>query len=445
MTLNSADTIVAVATASGNAAIGIVKVSGPQAQAIATAVTGRQLQPRQANYLPFLGADQAVLDHGIAIFFAAPDSYTGDDVVEFQAHGNPLILDQLVARSLQLGARSASPGEYTLRAFLNDRIDLAQAEAVADLVNSASVEAVGAALRSLQGEFSRQVARAVQQLIEIRVYLEAALDFAEEEIDFLSDRQFIDRFEQLLTDLDIILVRAQQGRVLKDGLTIAIIGAPNAGKSSVLNRLTGEDSAIVTAIAGTTRDVLREQIVLDGVPINIVDTAGLRDSHDPIEQEGIRRAHAQLELADLAMLVAVAGETQNPSWLPASVLDGKAVLKVYNKIDLCPQWNAPEPSALTVSALTGQGFDTLEAALKQAAGFEKTPEGAFMARRRHLDALHTARAGIAQAQDLLGQSGYPELAAEELRLVQRHLEAITGQYSSDDLLGEIFSSFCIGK
>ncbi len=445
MSLDSGDTIVAVATANGSAAVGIVKVSGPAALSIAREVTHRELPARQAVYNGFYDQSGDLIDRGLAICFPAPDSYTGEDILELQAHGNPLILDQLVARSVQLGARLAKPGEFTQRAFLNDRIDLAQAEAVADLINSSSSDAAAAALRSLQGDFSKSVQLMVQQLVQLRVYIEAALDFAEEEIDFLSDHQLGGQFEQLTHLHQQVCARAKEGRVLKEGLTLVIAGAPNVGKSSLLNRLTGQDSAIVTEVAGTTRDVLREHIVLDGIPLTIIDTAGLRDSEDIVEQEGIRRARAQLEQADVVLKMSVAGE---PSDLQLDVpIDTPALksLTVYNKIDLHPHFCCDNESALLVSAKTGEGIDALRQAIKHIAGYEKTPEGAFMARRRHIDALDASRQNINEAWRRLEENDFPELAAEELRLAQRHLETVTGEFTSDDLLGEIFASFCIGK
>jgi tRNA modification GTPase len=445
MSLDSGDTIVAIATASGSGAVGIVRVSGPLVNAIASTITAAQLPPRRAIHTDFFSADSQLLDRGIALRFPAPDSYTGEDVLELQAHGNPLILDQLVSAALQAGARLAEPGEFTRRAFLNDRIDLAQAEAVADLITSASSDATAAALRSLQGEFSVSVRQLVDGLTQLRVYIEATLDFAEEEIDFLSDHQLEDQFVSLRQALERIIARASEGRVLREGLTMVIVGAPNVGKSSLLNRLTGQDSAIVTEIAGTTRDVLREQITLDGIPLTIIDTAGLRDSDDIVEREGIRRAREQVQQADVILQIRIAGDKagRSPELPPPG--EGQATLTAYNKIDLHPDFCCDEPQSIALSAKTGQGIEQLRDALKRIAGFEKTPEGAFMARRRHLDALHQASEHLSQAQRRLVQSDFAELAAEELRLAQRQLQAVTGEFTSDDLLGEIFSSFCIGK
>ncbi len=445
MSLDSGDTIVAIATASGSGAVGIVRVSGPLVDAIASTLVPVPLPPRRAVHTSFFDQGAQLLDRGIALRFPAPDTYTGEDVLELQAHGNPLILDQLVSAALQAGARLAEPGEFTRRAYLNDRIDLAQAEAVADLITSASSDATAAALRSLQGEFSVAVRQLVEDLTRLRVYIEAALDFAEEEIDFLSDHQLDDQFESLQQALDTIIARATEGRVLREGLTMVIAGAPNVGKSSLLNRLTGQNSAIVTEIAGTTRDVLREQIVLDGIPLTIIDTAGLRDSDDIVEREGIRRAREQMQQADVILQLQIAGDPAAQSAELPLAGDVQSVLTVYNKIDLHPDFCCDEPNSLAVSAKTGEGFDQLSDALKRIAGFEKTPEGAFMARRRHLTALQESRANISQARRRLVDNDFAELAAEELRLAQRQLQTVTGEFTSDDLLGEIFSSFCIGK
>ncbi len=438
------DTIAAIATARGKAAIGVVKVSGPMAAAIATVITGRSLTARHAHYLPFRDADCTTIDQGIAVFFSGPDSYTGEDVLELHTHGNPFVLDQILAIATRHGARNARPGEFTERAFLNDKLDLAQAEAVADLIESNSLEAARASVRSLSGEFSSGIDDLLQRLISTRVYVEAALDFSEEEIDFLQDDALSDRLHRLQHSIDGILARATQGRLMQEGFTVVIAGEPNVGKSSLLNRLTGENTAIVTEVAGTTRDVLREQITLDGLPLNIVDTAGLRDTEDTVEREGVRRAREQIEQADLIVAVQLAGQQQDPMVL-AELPESIPVLWLFNKSDLAPESVQIPDNALLVSARTGDGLDALTVRLKDIAGYTQTPEGAFMARRRHIDALQQAHLHICQAAFTLRDLGAGELAAEELRMAQMQLSLITGEFTSDDLLGEIFSSFCIGK
>ena len=442
----AADTIAAVATARGRGAIGIVKLSGAQSSSIAEQITGKKLIPRRAHHLPFYGTDGEVLDRGLAILFSAPDSYTGEDVLELHAHGNSFVLDQLLKTAIRYGARDARPGEFTERAFLNNKLDLAQAEAVADLIESNSAQAARAAVRSLSGDFSTGIADLNQQLISARMYIEAALDFAEEEIDFLKDDALATKLNQLQTSVNDILKRAAQGCLMREGLTVVIAGEPNVGKSSLLNRLTGENTAIVTDIAGTTRDVLREQIVLDGLPIHVIDTAGLRKTDDKVEQEGVRRALAQMEQADVILVVETAGSSTPTDLKRLSVPDlpmDVPVIHVFNKADLAPDSSHPEQ--LKVSAKTGEGIAELRIKLKQCAGFEQTPEGAFMARRRHLNALQAAQVHLSQARVNLVELTAGELAAEELRLAQAQLNLITGEFSSDDLLGEIFGNFCIGK
>ena len=442
----AADTIAAVATARGRGAIGIVKLSGAQSSSIAEQITGKELIPRRAHHLPFYGTDGEVLDRGLAILFSAPDSYTGEDVLELHAHGNSFVLDQLLQTAIRYGARDARPGEFTERAFLNNKLDLAQAEAVADLIESNSAQAARAAVRSLSGDFSTGIADLNQQLISARMYIEAALDFAEEEIDFLNDDALAAKLKQLQTSVSDILKRAAQGCLMREGLTVVIAGEPNVGKSSLLNRLTGENTAIVTDIAGTTRDVLREQIVLDGLPIHVIDTAGLRETDDKVEQEGVRRALAQMEQADVILVVETAGSSTPTDLKRLSVPNlpkDVPVISVFNKADLAP--DSLHPEQLKVSAKTGEGITALRMKLKQCAGFEQTPEGAFMARRRHLNALQAAQVHLSQARVNLVELTAGELAAEELRLAQAQLNLITGEFSSDDLLGEIFGNFCIGK
>lgn len=444
--MGATDTIAAVATAKGKGGIGVVKVSGGLAASIGQALTGATLEHRHARYLPFRDSNGETLDQGIALYFKAPDSYTGEDVLELHAHGNPFVLDQLLKAAADCGARDARPGEFTERAFLNDKLDLAQAEAVADLIESNSTTAARAALRSLQGEFSTQVNLIVQQLIDARVYVEAALDFAEEEIDFLKDTELSERLEMVCSSVNTLLQNATQGCLLREGLTVVIVGKPNVGKSSILNRLTGEDTAIVTDVAGTTRDVLREQIVIDGMPVHIVDTAGLRESDNPIEREGVRRARLQIEQADLILAVQIAGQSPDQSLLadlPAAI----PVIRVFNKSDLTiDAANSCEVTdQLLVSARSGAGIELLRTRLKESAGYTQNPEGIFMARRRHLNALLAVRQHLVQASDNLQMLEAGELAAEELRLAQLQLSLITGEFGSDDLLGEIFGRFCIGK
>ena len=450
----SGDTIAAIATASGKGAIGVVKISGPQASDIAESIIRVKLAPRQARYTPFYNASGNTLDHGVAVFFKGPDSYTGEDVLELQAHGNHVLLDQLLETANKAGARPARPGEFTERAFLNDKLDLAQAEAVSDLIQASTTEAASAAVRSLQGEFSQRVAVIRDQLLNCRVYIESALDFAEEEIDFLKDNELAQRFVSLEHNVSNLLLRSEEGALLRDGISIVIAGQPNVGKSSLLNRLTGNDTAIVTDIAGTTRDVLKEQLNLDGLPIHIIDTAGLRNSDDPIEQEGVRRAHKQISQADRILFVIEAGESPDqsllselPADIPVSIIVNKSDLNpdAVVSADAVASVELATAGAISVSAKTGAGFDLLRDHLKQCAGFEKTAEGALMARRRHIDAMAKAHQQIKNAHNLLVTESAGELAAEELRFAQDQLNLITGEFTSDDLLGEIFSRFCIGK
>lgn len=459
----SGDTIAAVASGAGRAGIGVVRVSGPRVPAIARAVVGRELVPREASYGPFLDADGTPLDVGIAIRFVAPHSFTGEDVLELQGHGGAVVLDLVLARTLALGARPARPGEFSERAFLNDKLDLAQAEAVADLVDSASSAAARAAVRSLAGDFSAEVDGIVDALDGLRVWLEAALDFSEEDIDFLADPDVERRAAALVARFDALLARSEQGRRLREGLTVVIAGLPNVGKSSLLNALAGIDSAIVTDVAGTTRDVLREDIVLDGVPLHVVDTAGLRETDDPVEREGVARARRVAEEADHVLVLVDATDPRLPDTpLPPEV--PRTV--VVNKCDLVaapPRVHVPSvaeapdvgasPSAngerrsptIAISARTGQGMDALRAHLLSLAGRDASIEGVYLARRRHLDALVEARAFADAALARLRDGTMPELAAEELRLARQALERITGRFDTEDLLGQIFSSFCIGK
>lgn len=441
-------TIAAVATAAGRGGIGIVRVSGPEAAAIGKEITGCDLIAGQFRYTPFKDAQRNTIDAGIALFFQSPHSYTGEDVLELQGHGGTAVLELLLRRVLECGAVAAGPGEFTERAFLNDRMDLAQAEAVADLIESANTEAAKAAVRSLQGDFSRQVHALVEQLIELRVYVEAALDFAEEEIDFLSSPELLDRAERLKTDFTSLMSNLAQGRLLKEGMTVVLAGAPNVGKSSLLNQLTGTDTAIVTDIAGTTRDVLREQIFLDGMPLRVIDTAGLRESTDAVEREGVRRAREEMDNADRILWLqdgSNIGDTELPTNLPADL----PVDVIINKIDLTGKTPSIEKeddqTRICLSAETGEGIDLLVNHLQRSVGFMQNTEGVFLARQRHVDALVRGFDATVHALQQLRIQNLPELAAEDLRTAQQALNEITGEFSSDDLLGRIFQGFCIGK
>jgi len=441
------DTIAAVASGAGRAGIGVVRVSGPLVPMIARSMTARELAPREATHVPFVDADGTALDIGIAIRFAAPHSFTGEDVLELQGHGGPIVLDLVLARALALGARAARPGEFSERAFLNDKLDLAQAEAVADLVETSSAAAVRAAVRSLAGDFSRDIGGIVDALDALRVWLEAALDFSEEDIDFLADPDVERRAVALVARFDALLARSEQGRRLRDGLNIVIAGVPNAGKSSLLNALAGTDSAIVTDIAGTTRDVLREDIVLDGVPLHVVDTAGLRETDDPVEREGVVRARRAAAEADHMLVIVDASDPRLPD---ATLLPDVPSTVVFNKCDLvaAPTSVADDDAAtspIAISAATGQGLDGLRAHLLALAGRDASIEGVYLARRRHLDALVEARDFADAALARLREGVMPELAAEELRLARQALERITGRFDTEDLLGQIFSTFCVGK
>ncbi len=438
------DTIAAIATAAGAAGVGIVRLSGPACAAIARDLLGREPRPRHAHYARFRDGDGSLIDDGLLLYFPGPSSYTGEDVLELQAHGSPVLLARLLRRCLALGARPARAGEFTERAFLAGKLDLAQAEAVADLISAGSEAAARAARRSLDGEFSRRVHEVVESLTALRTWLEAALDFPEEEIDFLAAPELHARLRDVVAGLAALRGDAGRGKRLVDGLHVVICGAPNAGKSSLLNALAGEERAIVTDIAGTTRDLLREQVRIDGIELTLVDTAGLREAPDPVEAEGIRRARAELQRADLVLAVLDDAAPVVPPGLPAGV----PVLWLHNKADLS---GAPvhaeardDGRHLWLSARTGAGLEALRAELRAAAGLGEGSEGAFSARARHLEALDRAAAALDVAAAQLGV-GQGELAAEELRAAQQALGAITGEVDADMLLGRIFSSFCIGK
>ncbi|MCB1689441.1 MAG: tRNA uridine-5-carboxymethylaminomethyl(34) synthesis GTPase MnmE [Halioglobus sp.] len=451
------DTIVAIATAPGHGGIGIIRLSGDKSVAIAAAITGKTLQARHAHYCAFRDESGSTLDTGICLFFPGPDSFTGEDTVELQAHGGPVILDLIVQLACSLGARQAAPGEFSQRAYLNNKIDLAQAEAIADLINSSTKQAALNASRSLQGVFSDKINTLVTQVTELRVFVEAAIDFPEEEIDFLNNSQVRSQLENILQQFIAVTDEAKQGSLLQEGMKLVIAGKPNAGKSSLLNALSGQDTAIVTAIEGTTRDVLRERIQIDGMPLHIVDTAGLRDSDDVIEQEGIRRAWAEIESADRILLVIDNRQTVGDVLNSAEIfplekhpkLRDIPVTIVSNKCDLTN--HQPEitlhgtNTVVHLSAKTGAGIDLLKHHLKTCMGYNDGAEGNFSARRRHLQALEQAKSYLVSGQSQLIHSGAGELLAEDLRLCQQSLGEITGAVSSDELLGAIFSSFCIGK
>lgn len=449
------DTIVAQVTAPGRSGVGIIRVSGPKTREIARAILGTIPEPRYAHYAPFLDQQGHIIDIGLALFFTNPHSFTGEDVIEFQGHGGAVVLNQLLQRILQLGARMARPGEFSERAFLNDKIDLTQAEAIADLIDASTTQAAQAAIQSLQGEFSRKIRDLVDELIELRIYVEAAIDFPDEEIDFLNNYHMSDKLNELLNTIQHIQASAKQGVLLRDGLNIVIAGKPNAGKSSLLNCLSGRDSAIVTDIPGTTRDLLRESIHIDGIPLHIIDTAGLQDTTDRVEQEGIKRAKNAITQADHVLLVidSQTVEQLDPQQLWREISDQhpdrhKFTL-ILNKIDLLETTASIITEdhfvIIKLSAKTGIGIDLLRNHLKSCAGYQSGLEGTFSARSRHLDALARSSIAINEGIKQLQHHKAAELLAEELRQAQFILSEITGDFSSDDLLGKIFANFCIGK
>jgi tRNA modification GTPase len=438
------DTIAALATPAGRGGIGVIRISGPHVPEIAQTMLGQLPQARIATFTDFVDNEGELLDQGIALNFPAPHSFTGEDVLELQGHGGPVVMDLLLNAVLKLGARLAHPGEFSERAFLNGKMDLAQAEAIADLIDCASTQAARCALRSLQGEFSAKIHASVDQLIWLRSYIEAGIDFVDEEIDLLADGQVIKKIEKLINDIDNILEQAQQGYLLKEGMRIVLAGEPNVGKSSLLNCLAGRDTAIVTPIPGTTRDVVRDQIQLDGMPLHITDTAGLRETDDPVEQEGIRRTKVAFKEADLVILLLDDRHPDDKGYASLLTEIDQPPLIIRNKIDLSGhRAGMSEGEVLYLSAKTGEGVELLKAYLKEKMGLHSSSEGSFMARRRHLDALERARTAFTTG--LNHASASEELLAEDLRQAQEALGEITGEFSADDLLGQIFSTFCIGK
>ncbi|MDR5903912.1 tRNA uridine-5-carboxymethylaminomethyl(34) synthesis GTPase MnmE [Franzmannia qiaohouensis] len=452
--LYTQDTIAALATPPGRGGVGIIRISGPLSSAIANAMVGHCPTPRRAHYGPFQGAEGNI-DEGIALYFAGPHSFTGEDVLELQGHGGPVIMDLLLERCVALGARLAKPGEFSERAFLNDKLDLAQAEAIADLIEASSRAAAENALRSLQGAFSQRVEALVQRLIELRMYVEAAIDFPEEEIDFLADGKVATMLAGVKDELAEVRAAANQGALMREGMSVVIAGRPNAGKSSLLNALTEQDTAIVTEIEGTTRDVLREHIHLDGMPLHIIDTAGLRDTPDAVEKIGVARAWEEIAKADRVLLLVDATTTAATDpmeiWpeFVARLADPGRLTLVRNKVDTSDEPagldDANATPVLRMSAKTGAGITSLKEHLKTVMGFTATTEGRFSARRRHLDALDRAKQALINGETQLAGYGAGELLAEDLRDAQQSLGEITGEFSADDLLGEIFGSFCIGK
>ncbi|GLX80582.1 tRNA modification GTPase MnmE [Thalassotalea eurytherma] len=453
---SNTETITAQATAPGRGGVGIIRVSGPLASLAAQTILGKQPQTRKAEYLPFKNSQGETLDQGIALFFEGPNSFTGEDVLELQGHGGPVILDMLLKEIVAISKiRMAKPGEFSEQAFLNDKLDLTQAEAIADLINSSSEQAAKSALQSLQGSFSKLVHQLVEDVIHLRMYVEAAIDFPEEEIDFLADEKVLNDLNAIIESVDDVQKQAKQGSILREGMRVVIAGRPNAGKSSLLNALSGKDTAIVTDIEGTTRDVLTEQIHIDGMPLHIIDTAGLRESPDKVEQIGIERAWQEIKKADRVLLMidssndqAIDLKTFWPEFYQA-LPENIGVTIVKNKADISGAaigvTEENSDPTITLSAKTNEGIELLTDHLKQIIGYQGNTEGGFMARRRHLVALDNAYQHLINGRDQLQAYVAGEILAEELRICQQELNEITGEFTSDDLLGKIFSSFCIGK
>ncbi|MFT6154108.1 MAG: tRNA modification GTPase [Bermanella sp.] len=449
------DTIVAIATPPGRGGVGIVRVSGPKSKDIANQMLGFMPKPRYAHYCPFKDQAQNTIDEGLALYFEGPNSFTGENILELQGHGGPVVLDFVLKRCIELGARTARPGEFSERAFLNDKIDLTQAEAIADLIDSASEQAARCAVRSLQGAFSNRIHELVNSLIQLRIYVEAAIDFPEEEIDFLSDGKVEKDLRGVMDNLANVMQEANQGTLLREGMTVVIAGRPNAGKSSLLNALSGRDTAIVTHIAGTTRDVLREHIHIDGMPLHIIDTAGLRDAPDEVERIGIQRAWNEIEQADRVLLVVDGTETTKtaPHDIWPDFVDKlphpERITVVRNKADLTGEISGisegEQSPIIRIAAKDGSGISELREHLKTIMGYNASTEGGFIARRRHIEALERATVFLNSGLDQLTGASAGELLAEDLRMAQNSLNEITGEFSSDDLLGKIFGSFCIGK
>ncbi|NOT86404.1 MAG: tRNA uridine-5-carboxymethylaminomethyl(34) synthesis GTPase MnmE [Methylococcaceae bacterium] len=449
MDFQATDTIAAIATPPGNGGVGIIRISGALVTRIAEQLQPTPLLiPRQAHFSSFRDHHGDIIDSGISLYFPAPASYTGEDILELQAHGGTVVLNMLLRRVIELGARIARPGEFTERAFLNNKLDLTQAEAVADLITSSTEQAVRSAQNSLQGVFSEKINQLVEDLTRLRIYIEAAIDFADEEIDFLNEGGVEQQLLDLLTRIHQIQGTAKQGRLLHDGISVVLAGKPNAGKSSLLNALAGFDAAIVNEIAGTTRDIIRERIQLNGMPLHIIDTAGLRDSDNAVEQEGIRRAHTEIQKADKILLL-MDIQDADPQTAATLLQTTNNITEVYNKIDLLGLQpsitNTPTNTKIYLSVKTGAGIELLIQHLKDSVGFNESTEHVFIARSRHIEALAEGHTAVNKALDLLRISQTGELVAEELRLAQNALSAITGKFTSDDLLGKIFSSFCIGK
>lgn len=442
------DTIVAIATPPGRGGVGIIRLSGPESCHVARQLTKKEaFSPRQAVFCSFFDRNQVRIDQGIVLYFQSPSSFTGEDVVELHAHGSPVVLDQLLKESIYFGARLAKPGEFSERAFLNDKMDLTQAEAIADLIDASSQTAARMAVRSLQGDFSQAINKVNEQLIHLRLYVEAAIDFPEEEIDFLNDGKIANMLDAVINEITTIRRHAGQGALMREGLSVVIAGRPNAGKSTLINALSGQDVAIVTEVAGTTRDVMRQHVLLDDIPVHLVDTAGLRESADLVEKEGIKRAWNEVRRADCVLLVI---DTHNPSFteldetIRAQLPAGVPIIRVFNKIDSSGMKAKSQQNTVYLSAKSGDGLSLLKDKIKDLVGYQPS-EGQYLARRRHLQALDDAKELLQTGQEQLSSHQAGELLAEDLRLAHRTLCEITGEFTSDDLLGRIFSSFCIGK